>query len=228
MVSGRTGRAFTAGSTVTNGADTRSHLGFVVPANAGTTHTLRPHGFASAPTNDGGHGSLRSQVRRRVCVRSQIRFSNSQVDRHCNDVTDKSAHGPSSCPGRGAASFTLRRRAGTCSYQGGSRFCSASFRFAHAALRPGHDSRATAFSPRIAPEVCQKFLTLRIEGTGNTGRSMHPQPRMQNKSEHTSIVTTVTPVSPGIPRAMVLTAYNGLSPVTGLFCHRRLRFLSQT
>jgi hypothetical protein len=41
--------------------------------------------------------------------------------------------------------------------------------------------------------------------------------------KHTSIVTTVTPESPGIPRAMVLTASFALSPVTGLFCHRRLR-----
>ena len=41
--------------------------------------------------------------------------------------------------------------------------------------------------------------------------------------KHTSVVTTVTPESPGIPRAMVLTAYSALSPVTGLVCHRRLR-----
>ncbi len=40
--------------------------------------------------------------------------------------------------------------------------------------------------------------------------------------KHTSIVTTVTPVSPGIPRAMVLTVSFELSPVTGLSCHRRL------
>jgi hypothetical protein len=46
--------------------------------------------------------------------------------------------------------------------------------------------------------------------------------------KHTSIVTTVTPESPGIPRAMVLTAYIVLSPVIGLSCHRRLRFFSQT
>jgi hypothetical protein len=32
---------------------------------------------------------------------------------------------------------------------------------------------------------------------------MHPQPRMQNKKAH-EIVTTVTPDTPGIPRAMVL------------------------
>ena len=38
--------------------------------------------------------------------------------------------------------------------------------------------------------------------------------------KHTSIVTTVTPESPGIPYAMVLTAYFALSPVIGPFCHR--------
>ena len=41
--------------------------------------------------------------------------------------------------------------------------------------------------------------------------------------KHTSIVTTVTPGSPGIPRAMVLTVSFVISPVIGLFCHRRLR-----
>src|SRR5881394_1485368 len=39
--------------------------------------------------------------------------------------------------------------------------------------------------------------------------------------KHTSIVTTVTPVTPGIPRAMVLTVSFALSPVTGLYCHCR-------
>jgi hypothetical protein len=41
--------------------------------------------------------------------------------------------------------------------------------------------------------------------------------------KHTSIVTTVTPETPGIPRAMVLTVSFELSPVIGLFCHRRQR-----
>jgi hypothetical protein len=39
--------------------------------------------------------------------------------------------------------------------------------------------------------------------------------------KHTSVVTTVTPETPGIPRAMVLTVSFVLSPVTGLVCHRR-------
>ena len=45
--------------------------------------------------------------------------------------------------------------------------------------------------------------------------------------KHTSIVTTVTPDSPGIPRAMVLTAYIALSPVIELGCHRRKRDTSR-
>ena len=36
------------------------------------------------------------------------------------------------------------------------------------------------------------------------------------------VVTTSSPEQPGIPRAMVLTAYFVISPVIGLFCHRRL------
>src|SRR3984957_12459345 len=44
--------------------------------------------------------------------------------------------------------------------------------------------------------------------------------------KHTSIVTTVTPETPGIPRAMVLTVSFVLSPVIGLSCHRRLRGVS--
>src|ERR1700684_3558392 len=45
------------------------------------------------------------------------------------------------------------------------------------------------------------------------------------KNSHTSVVTTVTPETPSIPRAMVLTVYFVLSPVIGLVCHRRQRIL---
>ena len=45
---------------------------------------------------------------------------------------------------------------------------------------------------------------------------MRPQPCVQSK-KHTSVVTTVTPETSGIPRAMVLTVSFVLSPVTGLF-----------
>jgi hypothetical protein len=47
--------------------------------------------------------------------------------------------------------------------------------------------------------------------------------------KHTSVVTTVTPRTPGIPYAMVLTVSSALSSVTGLVCHRRLaKYISQS
>src|SRR5438477_722329 len=45
--------------------------------------------------------------------------------------------------------------------------------------------------------------------------------------KHTSIITTVTPKTPGIPRAMVLTVSFALSPVTGLCCHCRFAFTAK-
>jgi hypothetical protein len=41
--------------------------------------------------------------------------------------------------------------------------------------------------------------------------------------ESTGVEATGTPEHPAFPHAMVLTAYVVLSPVTGLFCHRRPR-----
>src|SRR5713226_3134471 len=43
------------------------------------------------------------------------------------------------------------------------------------------------------------------------------------KKQTHELVTTGSPGSPGIPCTMVLTAYFVLSPVIGLYCHRRLR-----
>src|SRR3954465_10165376 len=59
-----------------------------------------------------------------------------------------------------------------------------------------------------------------IEGAGNAGRPLRPQPRVQNNKAHEQ-VTTVTPERPGIPYAMVLTVSFVLSRVTGLVCHPR-------
>jgi len=47
----------------------------------------------------------------------------------------------------------------------------------------------------------------------------------KNKKAH-EVVTTGSPEQPGIPRAMVLTAYFVISPVIGLCCHRRLANLA--
>jgi hypothetical protein len=55
---------------------------------------------------------------------------------------------------------------------------------------------------RVLQKTVSPLLT--VEGAGNAGCPMHPQPRVRNKIKHTSVVTTVTPETPGIPRAMVL------------------------
>jgi len=49
--------------------------------------------------------------------------------------------------------------------------------------------------------------------------------RAKIKKQH-ELVTTVTPETPGIPHAMVLTLISrSIPPVTGLVCHRRRRIL---
>jgi hypothetical protein len=52
---------------------------------------------------------------------------------------------------------------------------------------------------------------------------MHPRSRVHFVFVERTRVTTSTPESPGIPARNGFTAYVGLSPVTGLVCHRRLR-----
>jgi hypothetical protein len=47
--------------------------------------------------------------------------------------------------------------------------------------------------------------------------------RANGKFKHTSVVTTGSDGSTGIPRAMVLTAYSVLSPATNSSCHRHQR-----
>jgi hypothetical protein len=61
-----------------------------------------------------------------------------------------------------------------------------------------------AISPRLSREFCFEFLPLRDQRRREYRAPKHPQPRVQHKKAH-ELVTTVTPGSPGIPRAMVLT-----------------------
>jgi hypothetical protein len=61
------------------------------------------------------------------------------------------------------------------------------------------------------------------EGVGNAGCPLHPRSRVHFVLVERTRVTTSTPEHPAFPHAMVLTAYVVLSPVTGLFCHRRQR-----
>jgi hypothetical protein len=69
----------------------------------------------------------------------------------------------------------------------------------------GKSRQASAFSQHI----CSNFINFppsEDQGAGNAGRPMRPQPCVQSESSRKQ-VTTVTPETPGIPRAAVLTAY---------------------
>src|SRR6202035_5715074 len=89
--------------------------------------------------------------------------------------------------------------------------------FAALAMTSRHDCTTPR---RHAPECA--FIFRPLEGVGNAGCPLHPRPRVRFAfgKMHTSI--RVHRNHPAFPHAMVLTAYVGLSPVTGLFCHRRL------
>jgi hypothetical protein len=70
-----------------------------------------------------------------------------------------------------------------------------------------NDAHAFAISRRDAPEPCMNLSPKNTEGVGNAGCPPHPQPRVRNKTKHTSIVAAVTPDSPGIPAR---NGFNGL------------------
>jgi hypothetical protein len=63
--------------------------------------------------------------------------------------------------------------------------------------------------------VVRAVLPLISEGAGNAGRPMRPPPRVRWWKVKSTRVSQVTPESPGIPRAMVLTASFVLFPATG-------------
>jgi hypothetical protein len=91
-------------------------------------------------------------------------------------------------------------------------------------MTSGHNSTISPHHPREFSFVILSLMNQRAQGMpgARCARSL----ACDKKTKHTSVVTTVTPVSPGIPRAMVLTAYSALSPVTGLSCHRRLQVIT--
>jgi hypothetical protein len=78
-----------------------------------------------------------------------------------------------------------------------------------------------AFKSRGALRPSRAFISRPKEGVGNAGRPLHPRPRVHFVLVERTRVTTSTPASPGIPARNGFTAYVVLSPVTGLFCHRR-------
>jgi hypothetical protein len=81
-------------------------------------------------------------------------------------------------------------------------------------------SHSLAVSRRHASELCLNFVPPENRGRRESRVSDAPAASCA-KVESTRVVTTGSPVQHGFPCAMVLTAYFVLSPVTGLFCHRR-------
>jgi hypothetical protein len=75
--------------------------------------------------------------------------------------------------------------------------------------------------PRDAMRPGRAFISRPLEGVGNAGCPLHPRFRVHFVLVERTRVTTSTPESPGIPARNGFTAYVVLSPVTGLFCHRR-------
>src|ERR1700737_4485425 len=119
---------------------------------------------------------------------------------------------PGSSPGMTDA-FCGARKAALRTHTPVSKFQTAKTRYAF----PDTRSR-----PRGAARPSRAFISRPKEGVGNAGCPLHPRPRVRFAfgKKHTSI--RVHRNHPAFPHAMVLTAYVGLSPVTGLFCHRRL------
>ncbi len=78
-----------------------------------------------------------------------------------------------------------------------------------------------AASPRNAPEPLINRPPK--EGVGNAGCPLHPQRRVHFVLVEAHEQQRVHRNHPAFPHAMVLTVSFVLSPVTGLFCHRRQR-----
>jgi hypothetical protein len=91
--------------------------------------------------------------------------------------------------------------------------------FASLAMTKNPDVRS--FSRRDAPEAWIYFPPK--EGVGNAGCPLHPRSRVHLVVVERTRATTSTPESPDVPARNGFTTYFVLSPVTGLFCHRRLR-----
>jgi hypothetical protein len=62
----------------------------------------------------------------------------------------------------------------------------------------------------------------KVEGAGKAGCALHPRSRVQNAYRKRTRAYRFSGGNPAFP-ARWFTAYFALSPVTGLFCHRRQR-----
>ena len=97
------------------------------------------------------------------------------------------------------------------------------FNFQTAVVARKHSFANATLQSRGAMRPRFAFISRPMEGVGNAGCPLHPRPRVHFVLVERTRATTSTPESPGIPARNGFTAYVVLSPVTGLFCHRRLR-----
>jgi hypothetical protein len=73
----------------------------------------------------------------------------------------------------------------------------------------------------IRPSFGKNVAPRKTEGAGKAGCPMHPQPRVRKVESTRASSPQVHRSNPAFP-AQWFTAYFVLSPVTGLFCHRRI------
>src|SRR5947208_2988043 len=78
----------------------------------------------------------------------------------------------------------------------------------------------SAFSPRENARVLLTTTLDKKRAQGMPGARCTRSLACKNNKAH-EVVTTGSPEQSGIPRAMVLTVFFGISPVIGLSCHRR-------
>jgi hypothetical protein len=79
---------------------------------------------------------------------------------------------------------------------------------------------ASAISRRAAPKLCVN-PSPRKRGRGERRVPAAPAASRAKVKQHTSIVTTGPPASPGVPTRNGFNGFLRALPVTGLFCHRR-------
>ena len=84
----------------------------------------------------------------------------------------------------------------------------------------------STLAAQIAPELCTNIVPQKKRAQGKPGAQCTRSLACESKEAH-ELITTGSPEQSDFPCAMVLTAYNALSPVTGLFCHRRLQVISR-
>jgi hypothetical protein len=95
-------------------------------------------------------------------------------------------------------------------------------RFEHLIQFSKSETCVRAIPRRDAPELCMNLVPPLDRGCEERRMPVAPAASCALVSVESTRVTTSTPESPGVPARNGFTTYFELSPVTGLFCHRRL------